>query len=80
MATLVATAMIFSPSSSTLSPSRRTIRAAVDPDPGRRSSRSRTRAAAARAARSLGDSAVVVTAIVPYPEMALNPEMRGESR
>ena len=33
VATLVATATNFSPSSLTLSPSRRTIRAAVDPDP-----------------------------------------------
>ena len=33
VSTLVATAMIFSPSCSTRSPSRRTIRAAVEPDP-----------------------------------------------
>jgi hypothetical protein len=63
--------MISSPSFATLSPSRRTIKAAVEPEPSPTIIPFSTKAAAANAARSFGVTAVVVTAKPPTPN-ALN--------
>ena len=62
VSSLVETAVIFRPSCLIRSPRRRTIRAAVEPEPRPTIMPSPTRAAAARAARDLGDSVSAGTA------------------